>query len=82
MDASDPANSSNHSYRPREAILAEFGLTVSDVGAIILVGGNIRCVTRTMTTTIVLQTSKGELFRSSGAPACKQRGKPRRAVCN
>lgn len=43
------------------AILAGFGRTVSEVGAVILVGGNIRGVTRTMTTTIVLQTSQGDL---------------------
>jgi tungstate transport system permease protein len=43
------------------AILAGFGRTVSEVGAVILVGGNIRGLTRTMTTTIVLQTSQGDL---------------------
>lgn len=43
------------------AILAGFGRTVSEVGAVILVGGNIRGVTRTMTTTIALQTSQGDL---------------------
>jgi tungstate transport system permease protein len=43
------------------AVLAGFGRTVSEVGAVILVGGNIRGFTRTMTTTIVLQTSQGEL---------------------
>ena len=40
------------------AVLAGFGRTVSEVGAIILVGGNIRGLTRTMTTTIALQTSQ------------------------
>jgi tungstate transport system permease protein len=43
------------------AVLAGFGRTVSEVGAIILVGGNIRGLTRTMTTTIALQTSQGDL---------------------
>ena len=43
------------------ATLAGFGRTVSEVGAVILVGGNIRGLTRTMTTTIALQTSQGEL---------------------
>src|SRR5580698_1964928 len=43
------------------AVLAGFGRTVSEVGAIILVGGNIRGSTRTMTTTIALQTSQGDL---------------------
>ena len=42
------------------AVLAGFGRTVS-VGAVILVGGNIRGVTRTMTTAIALQTSQGDL---------------------
>jgi tungstate transport system permease protein len=43
------------------AILAAFGRAVSEVGAIIIVGGNIAGVTRTMTTTIALETSKGNL---------------------
>jgi tungstate transport system permease protein len=43
------------------AILAGFGRTVSEVGAVILVGGNIRGLTRSMTTTIALQTSQGDL---------------------
>jgi tungstate transport system permease protein len=43
------------------AILAGFGRTVSEVGAVILVGGNIRGLTRTMTTAIALQTSLGVL---------------------
>ena len=34
---------------------------LSEVGAIIIVGGNIENLTRTMTTGIVLETSKGEL---------------------
>jgi len=43
------------------AVLAGFGRTISEVGAVILVGGNIRDLTRTMTTAIALQTSQGEL---------------------
>src|ERR1700729_3941904 len=43
------------------AVLAGFGRTVSEVGAVILVGGNIRSLTRTMTTAIALQTSQGDL---------------------
>jgi tungstate transport system permease protein len=43
------------------AILAGFGRAVSEVGAVILVGGNIRGLTRTMTTAIALQTSQGDL---------------------
>ena len=43
------------------AVLAGFGRTISEVGAILIVGGNIAGYTRTMTTTIVLQTSQGNL---------------------
>jgi tungstate transport system permease protein len=43
------------------ATLAGFGRTVSEVGAVMLVGGNIRGLTRTMTTAIALQTSQGDL---------------------
>jgi tungstate transport system permease protein len=43
------------------AVLAGFGRAVSEVGAVILVGGNIRGLTRTMTTAIALQTSQGDL---------------------
>ncbi len=41
--------------------LAAFGRAISEVGAIIVVGGNIRGYTRTMTTAIALETSKGDL---------------------
>jgi tungstate transport system permease protein len=43
------------------AVLAALGRAISEVGAIIIVGGNIAGVTRTMTTTIALETSKGNL---------------------
>ena len=43
------------------AFLAAFGRVIAEVGAIIIVGGNIRGYTRTMTTAIALETSKGEL---------------------
>jgi tungstate transport system permease protein len=43
------------------ASLAGFGRSISEVGAILIVGGNIAGYTRTMTTTIVLETSKGNL---------------------
>jgi tungstate transport system permease protein len=43
------------------AFLAAFGRAIAEVGAIIIVGGNIRGYTRTMTTTIALETSKGDL---------------------
>jgi tungstate transport system permease protein len=41
------------------AVLAGFGRTISEVGAILIVGGNIAGYTRTMTTSIVLETSRG-----------------------
>ncbi len=43
------------------AFLAAFGRAVAEVGAILVVGGNIRGFTRTMTTSIALETSKGDL---------------------
>lgn len=43
------------------ALLAGFGRAAAEVGAIIVVGGNIEGFTRTMTTTIALETSKGDL---------------------
>jgi tungstate transport system permease protein len=43
------------------AVLAGFGRTVSEVGAILVVGGNIAGYTRTMTTAVVLETSRGDL---------------------
>jgi tungstate transport system permease protein len=46
--------------------LAAFGRAIAEVGAIIIVGGNIRGFTRTMTTTIALETSKGELALALG----------------
>ena len=42
-------------------ILAGFGRASAEVGAVIIVGGNIHRVTRVMTTTIALETSKGNL---------------------
>ena len=41
--------------------LAAFGRAIAEVGAILVVGGNIRGYTRTMTTAIALETSKGDL---------------------
>ena len=43
------------------AFLAAFGRAIAEVGAILIVGGNIRGYTRTMTTAIALETSKGDL---------------------
>ena len=42
------------------AILAGFGRAIGEVGVSMMLGGNIRWFTRTITTTISLQTSKGE----------------------
>ncbi|NOX72299.1 MAG: ABC transporter permease subunit [Alphaproteobacteria bacterium] len=43
------------------AILAGFGRALAEVGAVLIVGGNINGLTRVMTTTIALETSKGNL---------------------
>jgi tungstate transport system permease protein len=43
------------------AILAGFGRASAEVGAILIVGGNINHVTRVMTTSIALETSRGDL---------------------
>jgi tungstate transport system permease protein len=46
------------------ALMAGFGSVISEVGASMMVGGNIRGQTRVLTTAIVLETSKGE-FKSA-----------------
>jgi tungstate transport system permease protein len=43
------------------AVLAGFGRASAEVGAVMIVGGNIDHVTRVMTTAIALETSKGDL---------------------
>jgi tungstate transport system permease protein len=43
------------------SLLAGFGRAAAEVGSIIIVGGNIEGFTRTMTTAIALETSKGDL---------------------
>jgi tungstate transport system permease protein len=43
------------------AVLAGFGRATAEVGAVMIVGGNIDGVTRVMTTAIALETSKGDL---------------------
>jgi tungstate transport system permease protein len=43
------------------ALLAGFGRAAAEVGAVMIVGGNINGFTRTMTTAIALETSKGDL---------------------
>lgn len=47
-------------------LLAGFGRAASEVGAVIIVGGNIDGVTRVMTTAIALETSKGDLALALG----------------
>jgi tungstate transport system permease protein len=42
------------------AIIAGFGRVIAEVGVAMMLGGNIRNSTRTMTTAIALETSKGE----------------------
>ncbi len=46
--------------------LAGFGRAIAEVGAVLIVGGNIAHVTRVMTTAIALETSKGELALALG----------------
>ncbi|MEO8384807.1 MAG: ABC transporter permease [Betaproteobacteria bacterium] len=43
------------------SVLAGFGRAIAEVGAVMIVGGNIDGVTRVMTTAIALETSKGDL---------------------
>jgi tungstate transport system permease protein len=51
------------------ALLAGFGRAAAEVGAVIIVGGNIEGFTRTMTTAIALETSKGDLPLAIGLGA-------------
>jgi tungstate transport system permease protein len=51
------------------AVLAGFGRAAAEVGAVLIVGGNIDGVTRVMTTAIALETSKGELGLALGLGA-------------
>ena len=51
------------------AVLAGFGRAVAEVGAVIIVGGNIAGVTRVMTTAITLETAKGNLGLALGLGA-------------
>jgi tungstate transport system permease protein len=48
------------------ALLAGFGRAAAEVGAVMIVGGNIDGVTRTMTTAVALETSKGNLPLAMG----------------
>jgi tungstate transport system permease protein len=47
-------------------VLAGFGRAIAEVGAVMIVGGNIDNVTRLMTTAIALETSKGDLEMALG----------------
>ena len=47
-------------YAVLAAVIAGFGRVIAEVGAAMLLGGNIKGSTRTMTTAIALETSKGE----------------------
>ncbi len=53
-------------YRLLTAILAGFGRAIAEVGAVIIVGGNIAHVTRVMTTAIALETNRGDLALALG----------------
>lgn len=53
-------------FRLVTAVLAGFGRAIAEVGAVLIVGGNINHVTRVMTTTIALETSKGNLALALG----------------
>ena len=48
-------------YALLTVLLAAFGRAISEVGAVMIVGGNIEGYTRVMTTAIALETSKGDL---------------------
>ena len=48
-------------YTLLTVLLASFGRAISEVGAVMIVGGNIDGFTRVMTTAIALETSKGDL---------------------
>lgn len=48
-------------YGVLTVLLTAFGRAVAEVGAVMIVGGNIQGVTRVMTTAIALETSKGDL---------------------
>ena len=48
-------------YSLLTVVLAGFGRAIAEVGAVIVVGGNIDHLTRVMTTAIALETSKGDL---------------------
>ena len=66
-------------------VLAAFGRAIAEVGAVMIVGGNIDGVTRVMTTAIALETSKGDLPLALGLGivllAHRAAAQRRRALC-
>ena len=58
------------------ALLAGFGRAAAEVGAVMIVGGNIDGFTRTMTTAIALETSKGDLPLAMGLGTGAGRHRP------
>ena len=53
-------------HRLLTTLLAGYGRAIAEVGAVIIVGGNIAHVTRVMTTAIALETSKGDIALALG----------------
>ena len=53
-------------FRMLTTLLAGFGRATAEVGAVMIVGGNIDHVTRVMTTAIALELSKGDLALALG----------------
>lgn len=53
-------------FRLFTTVLAGFGRAIGEVGAVIVVGGNIAHATRVMTTAIALETSKGDIVMALG----------------
>ena len=71
-------------YALLTVLIASFGRAVSEVGAVMVVGGNIDGFTRVMTTAIALETIKGDLplalalgsgDRTPGIPSPAERGR-------
>ena len=52
---------SGRAFRAPDGLPRRFGRAISEVGAVMIVGGNIDHLTRVMTTAIALETSKGDL---------------------
>lgn len=50
-------------YQLSAAVIAAYGRVIAEVGISMMLGGNIKGLTRTMTTAIALETSKGEFAR-------------------